>query len=107
MPRVWSRTNSNVTQGGFSPVEVLLAATIFGMLVTAIVGAVIYGRNSTDGAGNRSRASLLAEEGLEAVRNIRDASYANLTDGTYGIAQSANQWALSGASDTSGIYTRQ
>lgn len=105
MPRVWFRTKSN--QRGFSPVEVLLAATVFGFLVTALIGAIVYGRSSTANAGDRTRAIQLAEEGVEAVRNIRDASFANLTDGTYGLSQSGNQWILSGSSDTVGIYNRQ
>lgn len=104
MPRAWSRTN---TQTGFSVVEVLLAVTVFGMLVTALVGAIIYARSSTATAGNRARAAAIAEEGLEAVRTIRDANFATLADGTYGLAQSANQWVFSGTQDTTDVYTRQ
>src|SRR6266545_1206197 len=91
---------------GFSAVEVLLAATIFGFLVTALVGAVVYGRSSTAIAGDRARAALLADEGIEAVRNIRDAAYGNLVNGTYGLAQSGGQWVLSGSSDTTDVFTR-
>jgi hypothetical protein len=67
----------------------------------------VYGRAATAGAGDRTRAVFLAEEGIEASRNIANAAYANLVDGTYGIAQSSGQWIFSGSSDTSGIYTRQ
>lgn len=104
MPRVWFHINN---QRGFSPVEVLLAATVFAFLATAIIGAIVYGRASTAAAGERVRATTLAEEGNEAVRNIRDAGFANLTDGTYGLAQSGGNWALSGSSDANGIFTRQ
>lgn len=107
MQKVWSHTSFSKSQGGFSPVEILLAVTVFGFLVTALVGAIIYGRSSTAYAGERSRATMIAEEGVEAVRNLRDAAYANLTDGTYGLAQVGNQWVLSGSSDVSGIFTRQ
>ena len=102
MPRAWSTTK----QAGFSPVEVLLAATIFGVLVTALTGAIIFGRAATANAGERARANLLAEEGIEAVRNMRDAAYTNLTNGTFGLAQSGGVWTLSGSSDTSGAFTR-
>lgn len=105
MPRVWSRIKA--FQRGFSPVEVLLAATVFAFLTTALIGAIIYGRSSTANAGDRVRAVQIADEGIEAVRNLRDAAYANLTDGTYGLTQSGNQWVLSGSSDVTGIYTRQ
>jgi hypothetical protein len=50
---------------------------------------------------------MLAEEGLEAVRNIRDHDFSNLTDGTYGLAVSNNQWSFSGSEDITDIFTRQ
>jgi len=105
MPRVWSITNSK--QSGFSVVELLLAVTIFGFLVTALIGALVYGRSGTASAGDRTRAVLLAEEGIEATRNIADAAYTNLVNGTYGAVQSGGVWTLTGSSDTSSIYTRQ
>lgn len=92
---------------GFSVVEAVLAGAIFGLLVMAMVGAWLYGEESGALAGNRSRAIFLAEEGLEAVRNIRDNNFSNLVDGTYGISAGGNKWSLSGSSDTTGIFTRQ
>lgn len=86
------------TRKGFVSIEALLAAAIFGLLVTGIVGAYLYGQEATAISGNRIRAVMLAEEGLEAVRNIRDASYTNLVDGIYGLATSSNQWIFSGSS---------
>jgi len=93
---------------GFATIEALLAASILVLIVTAFMGAFIYGSTSTALAGERSRATLLAEEGLEASRNIRDAGFANLVNGTYGLAISGNQWIFSGSSDTTdGFFTRQ
>ena len=106
MKKVWFPTK-RLAREGFSPVEVLLAATLFGFLATALIGAIIYGQQSTASAGERSRAAFLAEEGIEAARNIRDSGFSGVTDGTFGLSQSSNQWALSGTSDTSGIFTRQ
>lgn len=94
------------TKKGFSIVEALLASSIFAILVLAMVGAYLYGEESTALSGNRARAIYIAEEGLEAVKNIRDAGFANLTDGTYGLSTTGNQWSLSGSSDTQGLYTR-
>lgn len=107
MPKVWSRIK--VFQRGFSPVEVLLAATVFAFLTTALIGAIIYGRSSTANAGDRVRAVQIADEGIEAVRNIRDAGFANLpANGTYDLSQAGNQWTLAPTtnSDVTGIYTR-
>lgn len=85
----------------------LLAAAIFGFLAAALIGAIIYGRSSVAFSGDRVRAIQLAEEGVEAVRNIRDSGYANLSDGTFGLALAGGQWTLSGSQDTTGIFTRQ
>ncbi len=91
---------------GFSLVEVLLAVAVFSLIVTGLIGGLIYGEQSTALAGQRARAATLADEGLEAVRNIRDANFSNLTDGTFGLTTTGNQWNLSGASDTSDIFSR-
>lgn len=95
------------TTKGFSLVEVILASSIFVLLVTALIGAYLYGQEATALAGNLARATMLAEEGLEVVRNIRDANFSNLTDGTYGLATTSNQWNLSGSQDATDIFTRQ
>lgn len=103
MPKAWSRTN----RPAFSLVEIILASALFGLLVTALAGAYLLGQETTALAGSRARAGLLAEEGLEATRNIRDAGWANLIDGAHGLAVAGNQWTFSGTQDTSDIFTRQ
>ena len=92
---------------GFGLLEALLAGAVFVLLVTVVVGTVMYGRESASLAGKRNRASLLAEEGLEAVRNIRDYNFSLLANGNYGLVVSGNEWRLSGSSDTKDIFTRQ
>ncbi len=88
-------------------IEVLLAITILGLIVTSIIGATIYGRNSTMVSGQRARAVFLAEEGIEAVRNIRDNNFSLLVDGTHGLTISGNQWVFSGSQDVNDIFTRR
>lgn len=105
MPKGWCRIKT--FSKGFSPIEVLLASTLFGVLVTAMIGALVYGQASTSNAGDRERAVLLADEGVQAVRAIRNLAYGGLANGTYGLAQTAGKWVFSGSSDTTGIYTRQ
>lgn len=85
--------------------EALLAGAVFSILVMGIVGAVIYGVQSAELATRRAQASGLAKEGLEASRNIRDAAFTNLVDGTYGLS-AGTQWAFSGSSDVTDIFTR-
>lgn len=94
-------------QSGFSIIEVLLAGTIIGFLVVTLVGALIYGIESTQVGGSRSRGIFLADEGFEASRNIRDNNFNNLTVGNHGIGTTGPQWFFSGTSDLTDIFTRQ
>jgi len=111
MTRGWWRINAEFMRAldyrGFSIVEVLLASTVFALLATAIIGAVIFGRESMASAGARSRALHIAEEGLEAARNIRDNNFADLIDGNHGLSVAGNQWLFSGTSDAVSPFTRQ
>jgi len=99
--------NTENNKKGFSLVEIILASALFAMLATGVFGALIYGEESPSTFGRRVQAILLADEGIEAVRNIRDAAYTNLVDGTYGLAVSGGQWIFSGAQDVNDIFTRQ
>lgn len=91
---------------GFSTIENLLAAGLFVLLVTLIAGAISVSLEQTRVVGLSERASLVAEEGMEAARSIRDASFALLTDGSHGLAQSDGHWIFSNASDSSDDFTR-
>ena len=91
---------------GFSLIEAILASSLFGLLVTGIVGSLTVGQESVEFSGRRNRALFLAQEAIEAARNIRDNDFSLLADGTYGLAIVANQWALSGSSDTVDGFTR-
>ena len=86
--------------------EVLLSVAVFSLFAVALIGAYLYGQESTALAGKSARATLVTDEGMEAVRNIRDAGFANLVDGTFGLTTTGNQWNVSGASDTVGEFTR-
>lgn len=88
-------------------IEVILAVSVFALIVTNLVGALIYGQESSSLSGARARAIFLAEEGLEATRNIRDSNFTNLLDGNHGLVVSANEWVFSGAQDTTDIFDRQ
>lgn len=95
-------------QKGFSLVEILLAVGTFSLIVMGLSGAFIYGEESTVLSGERAKASLLAEEGLEALRNIRDENFSGLAEGNHGFDNSSGQWTFSGSQDaTDSLFTRQ
>lgn len=87
-------------------VEALIALAIFAVI--ADVGLQAYRLADRVGgrAAEREKALLLAEEGIEAARAMRDANFADLTAGTKGIALSSNAWTFSGTSDYTDGYQR-
>ena len=91
---------------GFSLVEILVAISVFLVFVLAVANVTTSVSTQIRSSTNKERATILAEEGLEATRNIRDADFSNLADGTYGLSVSGNQWNFSGSSDVTGIFTR-
>lgn len=92
---------------GFSIVEVLLASSLFALFVTGFAGVYLYGQEGSATSGNRARALLLAQEGLDAVQNISESGFGNLTVGTFGLSKTTNQWVLTGSFDTTGLFRRQ
>jgi len=95
------------TKSGASVVEVVLSGAVLALLVTALVGGMVYGQQSGALAGERARAVLLAQEGLEAVRSMRDGSFSGVGDGAHGLSISGGRWIFSGTQDTIGEFTRQ
>jgi Tfp pilus assembly protein PilV len=91
---------------GFSLVEVLLAVGLLGLVFLGFASTLTYGQESSVYSGNQVRAVLLAKEGLEAVRNIRDEDFGNLSAGTYGLSDSGGEWNFSGTSDVTDTFTR-
>jgi len=91
---------------GASLIEILLAVAVFGLFVTAIIGGLIYGRESTALAGHRQRGTYLAEECQEAIRGLKSGDYAKLTNGTYGLSLVSGHWTLVASPDVTDIFTR-
>jgi hypothetical protein len=91
---------------GFLLVEILLASSIFVLFVTAFAGVFYYGIQSSSFSGDRARATIIAEEGQEAVRSIKNLNFSLLSDGTYGLSYVGGEWVFSGTQDVNGAYTR-
>ncbi|MEI7719738.1 MAG: hypothetical protein WCI89_00820 [bacterium] len=110
MQKELSHTNARtIVRGisrGISLIEVVISAALILLLATLFVSALLSGEQGAQTSGARARAGFLAEEGLEAARNMRDQSFANLVDGTYGIGTSNGSWTFVGTSDTKDTFTR-
>lgn len=95
-------------QRGFLLVDVILGVVLFSLVVSAIIGTLIFSQQSRFSASQRQRALDIAEEGLEAVRNMRDESYTAITLGDNGLSTTSARWDVSGTSDVvEGVFTRK
>jgi len=101
--KVLKTTNSIL---GFSLVEVILATAIFTIMAVSGVTIILHSFSVNKLGEEESNAHLYAQEGIEAVRSIKNRAWGNLTAGTYGLATTGNQWNFLGTSDTKLKYTR-
>jgi len=91
---------------GQSLVELLVAIGVFVVGVATIGLLVLTTFNSSRQAVERTQAVMLAREGIEAARSIRDDDFNNLTTGSHGIVISDNKWIFSGSSDAQDQFVR-
>jgi hypothetical protein len=84
---------------GQSLLELIIAIGIFvaviGGLSFFIFDNYISGRLSYE----ITKANFLAEEGIEAIKSIRDNNFGDLTTGSYGLAISGGHWILQGTEE--------
>ncbi|MBI4067698.1 hypothetical protein HY407_04900 [Candidatus Gottesmanbacteria bacterium] len=88
---------------GLSIVEVVLATALFVIFASGTAGLVIQGLSNNRLGSEKAIATQYASEGIEAVRSIKNQSYAKLVDtGGTGLRQSvsSNVWEFFGANNT-------
>ena len=97
-------------KNGFSLVEVLVALGIFAVLAAGIFNIVTSSYKNFYGKGDKQSLTQFAQEGIEAVRSIRDNSWQEIETvsgaGNKGLAKSGGYWSFSGTSNTLGVLTR-
>jgi prepilin-type N-terminal cleavage/methylation domain-containing protein len=86
-------------QKGFSLLEVILSVAIFTISVIGIGLFIIDIQTTAERSQNLNQGILLAEEGLEAVKSIRDTDFEDIVDGTYGLDSNDGIWELIGVPD--------
>ena len=94
-------------QTGFSLIEIIIAIAIFSIIIAGGLTGFIPVLNQNRQASEIIQANRLAEEGLEAVRSIRNRDFDLLSAGNKGIGISSNLWNFDNTSDTTGKFTRQ
>lgn len=86
-------------QSGQSLVELIIAMGVIVLVISSVAFLVIDSYVSGRLSKEITQANFLAEEGMEAIRSIRDNSWDDLSPGTYGLAVSGNNWILQGSQE--------
>ena len=94
------------SQKGQSLIEILFTIAIFTLGVVTIGYVVLESFSSIRSSVESMQARLLAVEGVEVVRSLRDNGFENIPTGTYGIALTSGVWTLIESPDTQGKFTR-
>ena len=98
----------NTSNKGQSVIEIILASAMFVIVATSITGVIMQSYRTNSMSDEQVVASQYASEGMEAIRSIRNQSFAALTNTTStGVKISTGGvWSLNGASSTYDKYTR-
>ena len=91
---------------GQSLIEILFAAAIFTIGVVTIGYLVLDASVSVRRNTESMQARLLAGEGIEAMRAIRDTDFSQVAPGTYGIIWDGTAWDLVDDATEIGMFTR-
>jgi prepilin-type N-terminal cleavage/methylation domain-containing protein len=67
-------------KAGFSLVEVLIASAMISLTAFALIASTTKGLELSDRALNQVQANNLIEEGIEAVKTIRDTNWSTISD---------------------------
>lgn len=82
-------------QEGMSVIEVVLAAAIFVIFASSAVRSLLQNYNANRTGAEYTIATQFASEGLEAVRSIKNQSFASLVNTSgCGLVRTANLWAF-------------
>ncbi len=98
---------NNKNKKGFTIIEVIVACTIISISMFALMEIAQKGLTLSQFALKKSQASLLLEEGVEAVKSIRDNNWANISslslNTTYYLFfnNSTKNWVLNNSNVTS------
>ena len=91
---------------GFSTVEIILSLALFMLLVLGLSSGMFYGLDSRKKVTEETKAALLLDESAEMLYNIKDSSFSNLINGTWGLVQNSGVIALGPAPDITDGYSR-
>ncbi|MBL8030242.1 MAG: hypothetical protein JNN11_03265 [Candidatus Doudnabacteria bacterium] len=91
---------------GFSILEIILSSALFALVAGTLGTTIVYSQQTALNSSLRLKAVFLAEEGIAAIKNIRDESFYNLGDGTYGLQINNGVWELNNSNEQVDGFSR-
>jgi type II secretory pathway pseudopilin PulG len=93
---------------GQSMVEIVVALAIFVLIIASLTSLILGSFSSLERGKQLTQAQTLAQEGIEAVRAIRDRAWNELIYNRSAVAVAGNQWVFVGEGTTEqiGEFTR-
>ena len=85
-------SNKLKNQQGQSMLELLVAMGIFVLVVSSVMFVVLDALSANRQGSERTQASLLATEGMEAALSIRNLGWKFLTSGDHGLNGTGASW---------------
>ena len=79
--------------------EPVLAGALLAIVVLGMISALVIGRQSFAAVADRTQALYIADEGLEALRTLRDNGAEEISPGTWGVVIDGSTWMLDSAPD--------
>ena len=93
-------------RNGGSLVEFIVALGIFMIVGTGIILLVLGALQGNTNNTKRIEALFIVEEGVDAVKSVRDHNWGDLVNGEHGLTVTNGYWEFSGTSEAVGSYTR-
>ncbi len=95
------------SQTGQSVIEVLVALALLGSMFAASFMLISTSWSQGQTSLLRTQAQTIFSDGFEAVRQISQTDFSELTDGYHGLSQASGLWSFSGTEDiTDARFTR-
>lgn len=104
--KIKKQLRKNIPFHAFTLMEVVIAVALFSIMATGIIPVTLGIFDTVLQDQNHLKAVYYVQQGLEAVRSIRDYNYSNLANGSFGLSRERGYWELSGSSETIDQFTR-
>src|SRR3989338_4610341 len=92
---------------GIMLMEVIVALGVFMLVAPAVMILILGGFKGTVNSQEKLQALVLAEEGIEAVRAMREVDWTTIPAGTHGLRATGGQWEFAGTSEPLEAYHRE